>query len=174
VVVTGPPGGGKTRAATELAGRLRDHGVAVAGFVQPGEVEKHRKVAFAVRDVATGEEAVLARRDPREEGDFGTRFRFFDVGFDLARKALERAQPGSILIVDELGPVELRGDGHMPAVRRAVSQAGLAGAVIVVRRTLVPALLAALDATDAVVVDVEEYGDAAPAVIARALGLHWE
>jgi hypothetical protein len=25
-----------------------------------------------------------------------------------------------------------------------------------------------------VVVDVEEYGDAAPAVIARALGLHWE
>ena len=171
VVVTGPSNGGKTEAVTDLAKGLQQRGRGVAGFIQIGELEHGRKVGFRVRDLATGDEAEVARLDPRGEGQFGTRFAFFEAGFALARAALGRAAPGAVVIVDELGPVELRGEGHMPAVRRALESPGLAGVVIVVRRPLVPALLAALEATDAVVVDVEDHADRAREAIVKALGM---
>jgi len=171
VVVTGPSDGGKTEAVLALAERLQSGGVPVAGFVQIGERESGRKVGFRLRDIATGEEAGLAVLDERSEGDFGTRFRFAEEGFRLGREALDRVLPRGVVIVDELGPVELRGAGHMPAVQRAVTAPGIAGAVVVVRRPLVPALLAALEASDAVVVDVENEGDRCVESITAALAV---
>jgi nucleoside-triphosphatase THEP1 len=161
VVVTGPPDTGKTAAVIDVAKRLQAEDVPVAGIVQLGEVEEGRKVGFTLRDIATGEEAQLATRDERGRGEFGTRFRFSEEGFRLGRKALARACAGGVLIIDELGPVELRGAGHMPAVRKAISTPGLSGAVVVVRRHLVPSLLAALEASDAVVIDLEGAADGA-------------
>ena len=171
VVVTGPPDCGKTEAVSALAEDLGGAGVPVAGFVQIGEREAERKVGFSVRSLTTGEEARLARVVERAEGEHGTRFRFFEAGFEVARKALVGAGRGTVLIIDELGPVELRGAGHMPAVRQALATRDLAGLVVVVRRSLVPSLIAALDAEDAVVVDVGENRGGAAEVIAEALGI---
>jgi nucleoside-triphosphatase THEP1 len=75
------------------------------------------------------------------------------------------------MIVDELGPVELRGEGHMPAVRSALASPDLRGAVVVVRRTLVPTLLDTLDLTDAVIVDVATQDHDAADRIVHALAL---
>jgi len=171
VIVTGPVDSGKTETVLALADRLQLEGVPLAGFVQIGERESGRKVGFRLRDIASGEEAALAIFGERSEGDFGTRFRFLDEGFQLGSEALARVQPGGVVIVDELGPVELRGAGHMPAVQRAIKKLGIAGAVVVVRRPLVPALLAALEASDAVVVDVEHEGDRSVQIIAEALAI---
>jgi len=166
VLVTGASGSGKTAAVTRALEQLCRQGVAAAGFVQPGVWEDGSKVGFEVEDVATNERAPLARRVGRDQGQHGTGFRFERPGFDLAARALARVAPGMLLVVDELGPLELRGRGHMSAVRAVLAMPGLAGAVVVVRRHLVPSLLAALEAEDAVVVDVEEDGDAAEAIVA--------
>lgn len=171
VVVTGAPDGGKTAAVVQLAENLAERGVAVSGFAQMGVFDGGQKVGFKVLDLASHDEAGLARLAGRKGGEFGTRFVFSDEGFALGRTALERAAPGGVVIVDELGPVELRGGGHMPAVERAMSLPGLAGAVIVVRRSLVPSLLATLDATDAVVLDIDDLGDSANEAILDALAL---
>lgn len=169
VVVTGPSSGGKTETIVAVTERLRSSGVPIAGFLQPGEFADGRKVGFRVRDVATGEEAVLATLGEGREGDFGTRFRFAEEGFRLGREALSRACSGSVVLVDELGPIELRERGHMPAVRSALAIPGLIGAIVVVRRHLVPTLLAEVGASDAVVVDVEAEGDNAVQAILDAL-----
>ena len=171
VVVTGPPDCGKTAAIVRLAEMLLDLGVPVAGFAQLGEFKDGVKIGFRVRELESGVEARLADFAGRKDGEFGTRFVFFSEGFALGREALGRATPGSVVIVDELGPVELRGDGHMPAVTLAMQVSGLAAAVVVVRRSLVPSLLASLDATDAVVVDVEDHGETAAEAILSALAL---
>ena len=164
VVLTGPSGGGKTEAVLELVGRLGARGVPVRGFVQVAIREEGRKVGFRIRDLVSGEETELATWVGRERGQFGTGFLFHEDGFSLGRRALERTVPGSVVIIDEIGPVELRGAGHMPAVRRALARPGLIGAVLVVRRALVPSLLAAIDASDAKVFDLEETTGAAIAM----------
>lgn len=171
VVVTGSPGGGKTAAVLRVAELLGGNGVPVAGFAQLGELEDGRKVGFRVRDLVSGEQVQLASLAGREGGDFGTRFVFAADGFALGRSALDRAVPRGVVIVDELGPVELRGGGHMPAVLKAMQVPDLAGAVVVVRRSLVPSFLAALKATDAVVIDVEALGSTAAEKILEALAL---
>ena len=164
VVLTGPSGVGKSEAVLELVGRLQGRGVPVRGIVQVAIFEEGRKVGFRIRDLESGEETELARRVARERGQFGTGFQFREEGFRLGRRALERADEGSVVVVDEVGPVELRGAGHMPAVRRALSVPGLVGVVLVVRRVLVPSLLAAVDVADAAVVDLEKTRDAATVI----------
>jgi nucleoside-triphosphatase THEP1 len=169
VVVTGPTGGGKTETVVTLADRLQSLGVPVSGFVQPGDFDEDRKTGVRVRDVNTGAETALATLGERTEGDFGTRFLFREEGFQLGAEALSRTGPGAVVIVDELGPVELRGQGHMPAVRSALAVPDLQGAVLVVRRALVPSLLAELEALDAVVVDIESEGQNSVDSILRAI-----
>jgi len=172
VVATGRPGGGKTTAVDDLIEDLRSRGRRVVGILQPGTFHDGRKVGFRVRDLSTGEEAELARMVTREEGEHGTRFQFSDEGFDLARRAIARSRADDVLVVDELGPLELRGQGHMPAVERALAVPGLAGVVIVVRSQLVPALLAALEVDDAVVIDVTAAGGTARLLRALRLRPH--
>ncbi len=161
IVLTGPPGSGKTTMLQQILGRLDDAGLTVAGVIQPGVFESGAKVGFLVRDLGTGEEAPLARRTSRETGWHGTAFRFEDEGLTLARTALESAPRDAILVVDELGPVELRGQGHMPALRRTLASRPPRLLILVVRRHLVPALLAALEAVDARIIDIEAEGERA-------------
>ncbi len=168
IVITGRPGTGKTTALEQIIEILVGRGFDVAGLIQPGDFREGVKAGFFVRDIQTREETVLARRTSRETGQHGTGFQFDIAGLALARQALERVPEGAVVVVDELGPVELRGQGHMPALRHALAARPPKVLILVVRRHLVPALLAALSATDAHVVDVEHQGAEA---VKRVVGL---
>ncbi len=168
IVLTGRPGSGKTTTLERIIDSLVGNGCDVAGLIQPGEFQEGAKVGFSIKDLRTGEEAPLARRTSRESGQHGTGFLFDEAGLELARQALASVPEGAVLVVDELGPVELRGQGHMPALRQALALRPPRVLILVVRRHLVPALLAALSATDAHVVDVESEGDE---VVGRVVGL---
>lgn len=159
VVVSGRPGCGKTSAVLEAVAALRASGSGVAGFVQPARRREGVTVAITVRDLATGEETALAQRVDLGAGDAGTSFRFHDEGWRAARAALARARAGDWLVLDELGPVELRGRGHLAVARSAATRSELAGVLIVVRRSLLPALLDALRVAPTVVVDLGEVPD---------------
>jgi nucleoside-triphosphatase len=166
VVITGAPGTGKTPLMERVAEALADGGIRVTGFVQPAIVVDGVKVGFRIRDLATGESSDLARRVELGEGAFGTSFVFRESGLDLGRRAIGRTTGGDLLCIDELGPVELRGGGHWPAVERVLRLVPIGGLVVVVRRALVPALVEALDAPDVVVVDA---GDEAQDCLATIL-----
>lgn len=174
VVVTGPPDCGKTRAIGRLASTLSERHISVAGFEQPAVMEDGRKIGFDIRDLETGEQAPLARLADGHKGDYGSRFRFSGEGFEVGGRALARASCSAVVVVDELGPVELRGDGHMPAVERALAVPDVLAAVLVVRRSLVPSLVATLDATDVVIIDVEQHPDDVHVAILEALALESE
>ncbi len=162
VVVTGRPGAGKTSAICAAAATLARRGVPVAGFVQIPVWEAAGKSGYLVRDVASGEERTLAVKVGDGHGQHGTPFRFEPAGFAFARAAVERVVAGTILVLDELGPVELRGGGHMPSVRRALARPALAGVLVTVRPALIPTFLAQLAVPSAVIVNVE--GLAQPAL----------
>ena len=155
VVVSGRPGCGKTSSVLEAVTAMRTDGFRIAGFVQPARRREGETLAIWIHDLVTGEETLLADRVEPGSGEAGTRFRFHDGGWLAARAALARARVGDWLVIDELGPVELRGRGHLEVARAAATRPDLAGALIVVRRNLVPALLDALSLVPAAVVDLE-------------------
>lgn len=167
VVVTGRPGAGKTPAIRSLAAALQERGLPVAGFVQIPVWAEGGKGGYLVRDVASGAERTLAVKVGEGRGEHGTPFRFEPAGFAFARAALARATAGSVLILDELGPVELRGGGHMPAVRRALARPGLAAVVATVRPALIPSFLSQLSIPSAAIVDLGGLAEPVGALLDR-------
>lgn len=172
VVVTGRAGSGKTTALRATAAALRERRIDVAGFLQLPIVESGTRVGFIVHDLSSGDECRLASRASPGAGEHGTGFVFDPGGFALARRALERAPTGSVVVADEIGPVELRGGGHLPALQRAMARARPVAVLLGVRPQLVPAFLARLAPATALVVDVDETADAPAAVLAAVAPLH--
>lgn len=171
VAVVGRSGSGKTPALARCITALQERGAEVYGFVQPAERGPEGKSGFRIRDVRTGREAPLARRVDSGSGEHGTPFVFDAAGFALAGAALAGGSRGAILVVDELGPVELRGAGHWPAVRRTLARRAPAVVLLGVRKQLVAAFLNQLEADTAVVVDVETSTDPVRDVLAAIDGV---
>ncbi|MEM6337724.1 MAG: hypothetical protein AAF752_14225, partial [Bacteroidota bacterium] len=109
-LLTGPKQSGKTTS-------LQQEYAGAWGILQPVEAGVRW-----VRDAATGEGKQLEAGDKADEQEVVSvgRFRFSRAAFawavDRLREAAGAAQPGEWLLVDEIGPLELRGEGVAPAL----------------------------------------------------------
>jgi nucleoside-triphosphatase len=116
LLVQGPPKVGKTVAMQRLVDLLHEYDMSVKGFLTHEVREQGRRVGFVVRDV-DGLEAVLAHQDFQTEvrvGRFGVDVPAFER---VALPALRRAQEGgSVVVIDELGRMELASDAFVEAV----------------------------------------------------------
>ncbi len=113
VIITGEKGSGKTTLLSQVAEVLASRGHKLAGILQPALFENQVRNGYAVRDLQTGKQSVLCQRDETVASDTPGKFRFFDQGVALGEAALEpeRLQEAEVLLVDEIGPFELRGQG---------------------------------------------------------------
>jgi nucleoside-triphosphatase THEP1 len=128
-LVTGAKGGRRSAAMQDLAGRLVAAGVQVGGFIeQLREEEPGRKLIQLVR-LATGEQQVLGRTgEVRDEAaqQAVCSLVFDSAVFTRARGWVEEdAQRARVLLLDGLGRLELRGQGHRPAIMHALASAAL-------------------------------------------------
>jgi len=138
-LVTGPSGCGKTTLCRGLAEAARRAGRDVAGLLCPAVFEGEEKAGIAALDLRSGEVRRLARRrGPDEPGPVARRRWVFDeTVLAWGDALLARATPCGLLIVDELGPLELEEGGGWSAGLRAVDAGAYDAALVVVR----PALL---------------------------------
>jgi nucleoside-triphosphatase THEP1 len=133
VLWIGPKHSGKSTAVGRLVDRVVAEGFSVAGILAPAIYRDGVLAGFDVVNVATGLRMPLARRTPKPSGDTG-RFAFCPGGLRFGNAALGSTQTRSaaLVIVDEFGPLELRGKGWRGAVDRLVS--GFPGTLLVVVR----------------------------------------
>ncbi|MEM1689967.1 MAG: nucleoside-triphosphatase, partial [Thermofilaceae archaeon] len=61
VLVTGRPGIGKTTLVMRVVEEIRNHGFKVGGFISREERAGGSRIGFILIDLATGEQAYLAR-----------------------------------------------------------------------------------------------------------------
>lgn len=153
-VLTGPRGGGKTTWCASLLVRARAAGVDIAGVASPAVFEAGRKTGIDVHDARTGDTRPLARLTELAEAPglaLGP-WTFDRDALAWGDARLRGATPCRVLLVDELGTLELeRGEGWTGGLA-AVDSGGYRHAVVVVRPALVPVALARWP--HAVVVDV--------------------
>ncbi len=135
VLWTGKKHSGKTPAAAKLARTADAEGFAVAGLLAPSTYRNGRLAGYDVLDLRNKTRASLAHR--KTNGNKTERFTFVANGLKLGRDALSPAatESADIIIVDEFGPLELRGDGWRRDVDSLLALSD-ALVLLVVRREL--------------------------------------
>jgi nucleoside-triphosphatase len=116
LLLEGRPAAGKTTVAQRVAELLRAAGRPVSGFVTTEIRSDGRRSGFAV-ETLEGKRAVLAHVDfpgPPRVGKYGVELEVIDT---LAISSLEQPQEDGVVIIDELGKMELASEAFQDAVR---------------------------------------------------------
>lgn len=112
-VLTGPVQGGKTTLVSEKIILLREKGVKVMGFLCPGSFSEGKRSAFSLVDLETGRQVPMGDSIEQKGWVKFRRFFFnpeaFSQGELWIKNCLQRDP--DLLVIDEVGPMELEGNG---------------------------------------------------------------
>ena len=140
VLLSGPSGCGKTTLCRRIASLARTQGLAVAGVITPPRFQGEGKIGMDVEDVSSGLRRPLAERSGGSDGPCTGAWHFHAAALAWGAAMLQQATPCDVLIVDELGPLELeRGEGWASALE-VLRGGGYRLALVVVRPELVARL----------------------------------
>jgi nucleoside-triphosphatase THEP1 len=143
LLVVGEPRSGKTTWCREYIDRRRQCGFAVGGILSPATEKQRQRIGFNVIDLLTGKEVPFARLSPYRSfkgGEVVGDYTISRDGISFACGAIRRAVESrcDLVVIDEVGPLELGGKGLMPAAELALASA--VDVLIVVRSSLKEAL----------------------------------
>ena len=140
IIVTGATGIGKTTVCKKVLELAQNAGYGCGGII----TDKMPGATLAVRDIRSGEKAILAVPGGSSIGPFTSRFTFDTKGIDFGIRAIEEGISKDILFVDEIGILEARGGGFISALDMA-NKRTTKTSILVIRKTLLENLLPYLD-----------------------------
>jgi nucleoside-triphosphatase THEP1 len=142
IILTGDIGIGKSTLCAALVKQAQEAGLDVAGILSPALLTDGRKAGIEALDPRSGERRLLARYqspDPAWALRLGL-WSFDESVFAWANNLFRSATPCDLLVVDELGHLELAlGQGWIAAIDAVASRA-YRQALVVIRSTLLPHL----------------------------------
>jgi nucleoside-triphosphatase len=142
-LLTGPINSGKSTAVAQIAQRLRDEKLAVGGIVSLPIQQSGMKIGFDALSLSTQKTTILARLkvivpNPTIEDRAIGQWIIFDEGLQFCNQQIEAAlqQNPRIIIIDEIGPIELQGKGFRPMLdKMLLGEAKLPFHLLLVVRT---------------------------------------
>ncbi len=155
IVISGKRQEGKTYYVEKLSDILKRRGYKVSGFIAPGKFKGDKRSEFIIKNIQTGESKILCSTDS-ETGQMKTgQFYFSEEGLNFGKEILSRKNltDTDFVIVDETGPLELRGKGWSSAIEELLNNEELL-TVCTVRESLVYDILRRFGVTDALIFDI--------------------
>ena len=135
-IITGGIGQGKTTLCHRLVASATQKGWAVKGVLSLPVFEDGRKIGIDLLDVSSGEKRRLAHRDRPTSGPRTSGWHFLASALAWGDEILNRAVPCDLLVIDELGPLELLRNVGWQAGIDALNSGAYQIAVVVVRPSL--------------------------------------
>ncbi len=121
ILITGPPRSGKSTLIEKIIKELVKKGFTVRGVSTPEVREKGRRIGFKIIDLATGEWKWMAHINifsPYKVSKYGVDLDAIEnIGVKAILSAIESAD---VIIIDEIGKMELFSERFKEAVRRAL------------------------------------------------------
>ena len=145
IVVTGAIGIGKTTVCEKVIKIARSQGYSCGGIITC----KGQNEDIIIEDVQTGETKVLASTSNIYQGPRTAKYFFNPEGIDFGIHAIDRGTASDILLVDELGHLELRGEGFANVIEQIIG-GKVKTCILVIRKELLSAFLPRLGATTSV------------------------
>jgi nucleoside-triphosphatase len=170
-LITGSRGAGKTTFCSRLAQAAREAGWRPAGLISRPIFEGTVRTAIDAEDLRTGEvrrlAAVAGAGDPVTPGT--KQWQFDPLALQWGNQVLADSTPCDLLVVDELGPLELeRGEGWQAGLA-AVDTRQYAIALVVIRPELLGEVLLRWGEANLVEIDTPEDSAYKAQVLSRQL-----
>jgi nucleoside-triphosphatase THEP1 len=159
LVLSGPVHGGKTTFLERRVPLWAGRGLGCAGFLSPAAIGPGGAPGYDLLEIATGRRRPYLRTEGPAAAERVGPYVFVPEALERARAILREAGGPELLIVDEVGPLELEGRGLWLALEDALRRR--AGKTLLVAREGILAELAGLLAPiEIVVFDVRDPGAA--------------
>jgi len=152
VIISGEIGAGKTSFGKRLAESLSSCGTTLGGILAPRVMEDGETIGYNVLDLETATICKLASIDPPgiKVGKYYLSREALDFSLQAVASASTRSQ---VVFLDEVGRLELQGKGHASATRILLDSP--AKAILMIRSTLVKAIVECFSISDHAVFSVE-------------------
>ena len=137
IILTGPREIGKTRSLLKMIEGFSKRPIKICGIISPAVFVDGIKTAIDLRDVHTGQQRRLADlRRSNSSRIMTERWVFIEDALQWGNQVLRESVPCDLLIVDELGPIELEhGQGFQWGIF-ALNSHQYKAAVVVIRPEL--------------------------------------
>jgi nucleoside-triphosphatase THEP1 len=116
-VLTGPVHAGKTTFLKEFLERPRESRPRINGVLSLARFEGNRRIGYDAWNLLTSEFYPLFRKFPEPEWTRVGSYGVVPEGMRRARAAVSRFRGCDLTVIDEIGPLELRGGGFWPCVK---------------------------------------------------------
>lgn len=153
-IVTGDIGAGKTAWLARLTGLLKEKGIKVGGILALRIMEEGRTTGYDITDILTGIRTPFLRQTG--DATMGLeRFTVDEAGYKAGLKALDPAANynSDVIIIDEAGPLELKGEGWSHRISELLHEQGIT-LILAVRKSLAEAVIEKFGVTGADVLDI--------------------
>jgi len=122
ILLTGPPRSGKTTVLLKTAEKLTAKGYKLGGMISQEIREKGARVGFEIQDYASNRKGWLAHIQQPVGPRIGKyRVNLNDLNSIGATAILNALKDADIVIIDEIGPMELLSEPFKDAVGKAVN-----------------------------------------------------
>jgi len=155
LVLTGPVHGGKTTFLERSLARWASRGIAPGGFLSVAATGASGAAGYDLLELKTGSRYPYLRREGEPGAERSGPFFFVPSTLERAQSVIREADPRELLIVDEVGPLELRGGGLWPVLPEALSRPGMK-CLLVVREEILADVVAALGPHEPLIFDVRD------------------
>jgi nucleoside-triphosphatase THEP1 len=155
LLLTGPVHGGKTTFLERSLVRWASRGIAPGGFLSVAVTGASGAAGYDLLELKTGRRHPYLRREGEPDAERTGPFFFVPSTLERARSIIREADPCELLIVDEVGPLELRGGGLWTVLREVLSRPGTR-CLLVAREEILEDVVAALGPPGPLVFDVRD------------------
>jgi nucleoside-triphosphatase len=167
-LITGGRGAGKTTFCDRLVQSAREAGWKPAGLLSRPVFEGEQRAAIQAEDMRSGESRTLGVRS--DDPTPGLKHWQFDpAALEWGSQVLAASTPCDLLVVDELGPLELERGGGWQSGLAAVDSGQYAIALVVVRAELLGEALLRWPNANLVEIDTPEDSEHKAKVMAAQL-----
>ncbi|MEI6275920.1 MAG: nucleoside-triphosphatase [Prolixibacteraceae bacterium] len=169
-IVTGEVGSGKTTFADQLVRLLQSAGLRTGGFLSAGTANDSERTGFRLIDIYTSKSIVMCEITHHEGWIQMGRYYFNPEAFEFGNSILNplNLQGNQLVVVDEIGPLEMKNQGWSRAIDRLISKRSVSQ-LWIVRRSLLPKIVRKWNVGDVYVFDVvvDSVADAERSILAR-------
>jgi len=153
-ILTGPVDSGKTTFLKRVIEELKRQKIKLDGFLSEA-LKDQEKIGYDLLDLGGGKSVPFIRKSGRQDWQRIGPYFFIPKGLSWAKKIILRSRKAEVLVVDEIGPLELSGQGLWDVLEKVIFQR-VQKFLFVLRREILEDFLKMVGKIKVKIFDIEE------------------